>query len=66
MPAKFMNSFCILWDTDVPILEGITLNFDDPTIGARPFKLKWGKFAGACYTCNKCGHMQLECPTLTI
>ena len=60
------NRFCILWDTDVPILEGITLNSDDPIIGARPFKLKWGKFAGACYTCNKFGHMQSECPTLTI
>ena len=33
---------------------------------ARPFKLKWGKFASACYTCNKFGHMQSECPTLTI
>ena len=50
------NRSCILWDTYVLILEGITLNSDAPTFGTRPFKLKWGKF----------GHMQSECPTLII
>ena len=60
------NRSCILWDTYVLILEGITLNSDAPTFGTRPFKLKWGNFACACYTRNKFGDMQSQCPTLTI
>ncbi|MCO5581427.1 hypothetical protein L7F22_035311 [Adiantum nelumboides] len=54
--------FCVLWDIDVPTPEGITVNFGDPLIRKRPFKLKWGKFANSCFDTGKFGHMQSECP----
>lgn len=56
------NCFCILWDTDLPVPAGITIDSGDTVVGKRPFKLKWGKFANSCFRCGKFGHMQSECP----
>lgn len=60
------HRFCVLWDTDVRTPPSVTINvrMDGMVPQQAHFTLKWGRFAGSCFSCGKFGHMQSECPTM--
>ncbi|MCO5605541.1 hypothetical protein L7F22_059724 [Adiantum nelumboides] len=61
-PTGNINRFCILWDTDKPMPPSIAIEVENVGMGETYFDLKWGVFAGACFTCHKFGHLASECP----
>ncbi|MCO5584508.1 hypothetical protein L7F22_038436 [Adiantum nelumboides] len=61
-PTGNRNRFCILWDTDKPAPPSIAIEVEDVEMGETYFDLKWGVFAGACFTCHTFGHLASECP----
>ncbi|MCO5576553.1 hypothetical protein L7F22_030365 [Adiantum nelumboides] len=61
-PTGNRNRFCILWDIDKPTPPSIAIEVEDVIMGETYFDLKWGVFAGACFTCHKFGHLASECP----
>ncbi|MCO5553672.1 hypothetical protein L7F22_007386 [Adiantum nelumboides] len=61
-PTGNRNRFCIMWDIDKPTPPAIAIEVEDVKMGVTYFVLKWGVFAGACFTCHKFGHLAFECP----
>ena len=63
-PTRNCNRFYILSDTDKETPSSIAMEISVIGLGEKFFKLKWGLFARASFTCHKFGHLASKCPTL--